>query len=706
MNLTPTGIHLGMFSRRKNTSNDDSSTSDKNRTDQVVVGSNGKSSSSYDVEGGVLNPSFGATLASSGGSGTSSNIIYNGPSSQKLSAKSRHSSAAAVAAASSCSSFVFGGQAYQQVRKRRRRPPQKHHRFLLFRLFSSLLHFPRLFLILLALLLILLVLYTHTSTPHPPQFTTTTTTMKHTTTTTTTTTSLETNNNNMELPSSSKINAENNQQHHPQQQQQRYHHPQQQQQHNNRPLLLDLSQLPSLEWERQREIDRRHHLDNDVANNDHNQIHHNQIHHNSEQINQLLETIVPKWAKRHEEPTNNSKKKIKANPSHIHGRESKAIQSTKGTSSSGGTSSSSRTLHTMITNKNTTSSSCPPLTNPSIVSVSLVIHSTLDRLWIMEETCRRWTNPIVLVVYYNNRNNTSVTTTNSSEPWRQILDWSLVCPQVKLVPVLAGPHEQDWQYPVNRLRNIGLDALETPLFLMMDVDFLPSENLQQAITQHCFSTYQYYHEAKTQQRQQGQNKIAMVVPAFERRKASCTTVNECQEFLKHDPHFIPRSFEEIGFCVKSGHCGVFQGDDNWEGHYTTDSESWLRGDFYETRAIQSHSDNNKVPRKLSCFHSYRYEPYLVLPWCKNVTPYYDERFYGYGKNKIEYISHLRFLNYSFHVLPEGFLVHHPHPNSKAKAAWNDMEKHYLHAKMDELYPKFLAELQGIYGMPSLRQCKS
>jgi hypothetical protein len=119
----------------------------------------------------------------------------------------------------------------------------------------------------------------------------------------------------------------------------------------------------------------------------------------------------------------------------------------------------------------------------------------------MEETCRRWTNPIVLVVYYYQRNITGVTT-NSSEPWMQILDWSLVCPQVKLVPVIVGPHEQDWQYPVNRLRNIGLDALETPLFLMMDMDFLPSENLQQAITQHFFSTYQYYHETKNQRPQQ------------------------------------------------------------------------------------------------------------------------------------------------------------------------------------------------------------
>ena len=44
-------------------------------------------------------------------------------------------------------------------------------------------------------------------------------------------------------------------------------------------------------------------------------------------------------------------------------------------------------------------------------------------------------------------------------------------------------------------------------------------------------------------------------------------------------------------------------------------------------------------RRLECFGSSRYEPYLVLPLTG--TPRYDERFSGYGKNKIQFVQHVR-----------------------------------------------------------------
>ena len=120
------------------------------------------------------------------------------------------------------------------------------------------------------------------------------------------------------------------------------------------------------------------------------------------------------------------------------------------------------------------------------------------------------------------------------------------------------------------------------------------------------------------------------------------------------------------------------------------------------------AENDDAPsfRSVPCFYTARYEPYVVLEWCpahsiagKSDTaklvpaaPYYDERFHGYGKNKIELISHLRKSGYRFSILPEGFIVHNPHPPSKAKEVWNDKQKHSLHKDMDALYPTFLSEL--------------
>jgi len=98
------------------------------------------------------------------------------------------------------------------------------------------------------------------------------------------------------------------------------------------------------------------------------------------------------------------------------------------------------------------------------------------------------------------------------------------------------------------------------------------------------------------------------------------------------------------------------------------------------------------------------EPYVVMPWCppsssetpRPITPYYDERFYGYGKNKIQHISHMRFRGFQFSVLPQSFVVHHPHPESSVKQVWNNQKENTLHGKMDKLYRKYIAELENEY----------
>ena len=98
------------------------------------------------------------------------------------------------------------------------------------------------------------------------------------------------------------------------------------------------------------------------------------------------------------------------------------------------------------------------------------------------------------------------------------------------------------------------------------------------------------------------------------------------------------------------------------------------------------------------------EPYVVLPWCPStksesprpLTPYYDERFYGYGKNKIQHISHLRYRGLHFSVIPQSFAVHHPHPESNVKQVWNNRKENALHGRMDKLYSKYIDELEDKY----------
>lgn len=320
------------------------------------------------------------------------------------------------------------------------------------------------------------------------------------------------------------------------------------------------------------------------------------------------------------------------------------------------------------------------------VSTTLLIQCSLDRLWILQdETCRRWRDPIVVVVYL-------------TSPEYSFDELMATCPQLTVVPFVARNGEKEWNYPVNHLRNLGLDVVKTSHVLVIDADFVPSEDLHQTIRGVLENRRRQRKGAESQIAPE--NRDAIVIPAFERVE-NCSK-NDCSKFLKTNSSFLPHNMNELQGCVKSQSCAVFQSKNNWEGHHSTQSHIWLRGDFYEENVTLVDHSISQVIRRVPCFDSLRYEPYVVIRWCPSTTettpvaPYYDERFYGYGKNKIQLISHLRFLGYQFSILPDGFIVHNPHPESDAKNVWNDVQDFKLHEIMDALYPKFLGELVSKY----------
>ena len=57
-----------------------------------------------------------------------------------------------------------------------------------------------------------------------------------------------------------------------------------------------------------------------------------------------------------------------------------------------------------------------------------------------------------------------------------------------------------------------------------------------------------------------------------------------------------------------------------------------------------------------------YEPYMVGP---RTMPRFDERFAGYGMDKVELSYQLNDAKYMLLVAPGAFVVHHNHP----KASW-------------------------------------
>lgn len=327
------------------------------------------------------------------------------------------------------------------------------------------------------------------------------------------------------------------------------------------------------------------------------------------------------------------------------------------------------------------------------ISTTMVVQSTFDRLPLMKQTCQRWNDPINLVVY--------LTEEESKTIWQQTVeDYSKSCPHLILIPYIAkSDEERRLEYPINKMRNIGLDHVMTSHVLVVDIDLIPSQGLDRAVNSAIDLTIQ---ARVDDDGDRGVDpKDAITIPAFERKDGSdspCKTLQDCQKLSAEDDTFIPKSMQGLRECIKENKCIVFQSDVNREGHFDTMSSQWLE------------SNHTDALTTIECFHSQRYEPYVVIPWCpleKNArqrlairsprSPYYDERFHGYGKNKIQQIAHLRERGYTFVTMPTtGFFMHHPHPESETKEIWNDKANHDLHESMDKLYPKYLLELYHEY----------
>lgn len=367
-------------------------------------------------------------------------------------------------------------------------------------------------------------------------------------------------------------------------------------------------------------------------------------------------------------------------------------------------------------------SNCPRDIEATKLATTLVTQTTLDRLILLKETCLRWTSPIVATVYITTQELSIQTWDNISR------HYSEQCHHMTLIPHLAkDDKERKKAYPINQLRNEALDAVNTSHAFLVDADFIPSVDLDKGIEK----TFRLMNGTLDLDRR------ALVVPAYERtiEALPCQDLQECVALTKKNPEFIPRSMQSLYQCVHDNYtnsaeieakgedvwlyqsrCIVFHSDDYFLGHGDTNSDEWLR------------NMNHKEVRTIQCINE-GYEPYVVIPWCPNaqvnhgtlhsqqtpakehvqtdrwapLSPYYDERFHGYGKNKVQHVHHLQAKGYQFSVIPAlGFLMHHPHPISNTRKYW----KGHTRQRNRDLYDTFEEELKERYGEMKTKRCEN
>jgi Glycosyl-transferase for dystroglycan len=266
------------------------------------------------------------------------------------------------------------------------------------------------------------------------------------------------------------------------------------------------------------------------------------------------------------------------------------------------------------------------------IDVVLVTQCSLDRLPNLQAQLARWANKASVAIYLKPDEcsvdaEEAITTTikaardEAEEAQRDIGRFDVAVTIVE-GSVFGEP------YPINYLRNVALlearrqhlrfhDSLDKSAVLLVDVDFRPSVNLNEIL--HAESAAQTILDCHR----------VVVCPAFECTAPVC-----------------PRSMSELKNSFEKGEIEGFHLSHFPQGHGPTRFQRfWTESlQFVEGTEISSWQNCYEVQ------YEKLFEPYIVM--ASRDVPLYDERFQGYGLNK---------------VLPGVFLVAPAHSRSESWA---------------------------------------
>ncbi|KAF5306335.1 hypothetical protein FQA39_LY09033 [Lamprigera yunnana] len=237
--------------------------------------------------------------------------------------------------------------------------------------------------------------------------------------------------------------------------------------------------------------------------------------------------------------------------------------------------------------------------------VTIVTQMSYDKLSVFELICERWIGPISVAIYV------------TEEEFPLIIDYIEHSKTLNVRRNIAYHvvFKKGIYQPINKLRNIALENVNTPYVLLNDVDFVPGNNLYNDVEQYISKT-------------KDMNKKALVIPAFEIKDDKMQPPIDVKEWLKMWDKNIISQFQIKEFKV---------------GHAPTNYKK-LR------------TENSSYLIKWYPF----YEPYVVV---KSTVIRYDNRFVGYAWNKVQHIMELHAAGFDFVVLPNTFLTHKFHNKS-------------------------------------------
>ena len=274
---------------------------------------------------------------------------------------------------------------------------------------------------------------------------------------------------------------------------------------------------------------------------------------------------------------------------------------------------------------------------------TLVTQLSLDRLDKFHLLINHWDGPISITMYGTDTQAWNLTQFISENGINRIN------------MAIHIVYEQGKFYPVNHLRNIALNAVSTPYVFLNDGDFLPS-----------FGLFSYLKKAN-KVLMTGSEKRALVIPAFNGEEGFTYPKDKAdlQEMLQEGSVRM--------FCVWCAH----------QTHGPTNYSVWEKTSF---------------PYRVEwAFH---FEPYVVV---RSDVVRYDQRFVGYGWNKVSQLTEMKAQGYEFVVLPDVFIIHSPHQHSADREIWNRKNFKFC---INTIWKKFIQELLQKYGVDCLKEYKN
>ncbi|XP_032367716.1 xylosyl- and glucuronyltransferase LARGE2s, partial [Etheostoma spectabile] len=275
--------------------------------------------------------------------------------------------------------------------------------------------------------------------------------------------------------------------------------------------------------------------------------------------------------------------------------------------------------------------------------ITLVAQLSMDRLQMLEAICKHWEGPISLALYMSDA---------EAQQFLRYAQASEVLKNRKNVGYHIVYKEGQF-YPVNLVRNVALKNANTPYVFLTDVDFLPMYGL-----------YEYLRRSVVQL-DMAHTKKALLVPAF--------------ETLRYRLSF-PKSKAELLSMLDMGTLYTFRYHVWPKGHAPTNYAKWRTA---------------TTPFKVEWEPDF--EPYVVV---RRDCPEYDQRFVGFGWNKVSHILELDAQEYDMMVLPNAFMIHMPHAPSFdiSKFRSSSSYRNCLNTLKDE----FHQDLSRKYGSAALK----